>query len=66
MKKLFKSKFVKGLISEIPFVGAALANIESKDSGEGKTDKQRLAGQITALIVAVLTLLETFGVIDAF
>ena len=66
MKKLLKSKFIKGLISEIPIFGATLANLESKDSGEGNTDKERLAGQITALIMAILGILEATGVIDAF
>jgi len=60
----FVLRFAKGAISEIPGVNILKTNQDSDDNGRGKTSKDRLAGQIAAVIVAVLSLLETFGLID--
>lgn len=60
----FVLRFAKGAISEIPGVNLLKTNQDSTDNEVGKTSKDRLAGQIAAVIVAVLSLLETFGVID--
>ena len=60
----FLLRFGKGLLSEIPGVNLSKTNQDSLDNGVGNTSKDRLAGQIAAVIVAILTLLETFGIVD--
>ena len=66
MKKIgkFLLRFGKGALSEIPGANLMRTNQDSDDNEVGKTSHDRLAGQIAAVIAAVLALLETFGLVD--
>lgn len=57
-------KVLKGAASGLPFVGGAMANINSEDSGKGKIDKDTAFGQILVGGVILLVLLQALGLIN--